>query len=263
MTHNNQYLIVLRHGQTLPNLLLAEAINSYFYALSGSDTTIGLTELGFVQAREAAMFIAEFLGKNRLAKIYCSQFKRTSQTADVVQAQLPNRPVVIEDVRIAKRNYGEFWNITYAGVEALFPEEYLKFAQLGGYLYRPPGGENYPDLENRLQSFMRDEIDSTDDNVCVSGHSVGALMLEQMLLGELTNYELVERYENIAVLNASVTIYTRRRIRRLFGVRIDPRGWFNNLRGRPNRTWTKVASYTPMSAKTLETAPKVPAKTQA
>ncbi len=256
MTEKDQYLIVLRHGQTLPNVLIEQPNNSYFYTLSGSDTTIGCTALGLVQVREAALFIAQFLKNIRIKKMFCSQFLRTQQTATVVQEVLPNHPPVIEDVRIAKRNYGQFWNITYAGVKALYPAEYLKFLTLGAYLYRPPNGENYPDLKNRLQSFLQDEIEPSDDHMLISGHSVGVLMLEQMLLGELTDYELVERYENIAVQNASVTIYKRKRIRRILGIRFDPVGWFNNWLGRPNRTWIKVTTYVPMSSQDTDTASK-------
>ncbi|HEY9756831.1 MAG TPA: histidine phosphatase family protein [Oculatellaceae cyanobacterium] len=254
MANYYQYLIVLRHGQTPPNMMIETPTDAHFYPVTGADTTIGMTVFGVEQVVEAAEFIVKFLGKLRLKRIFCSQFYRTRQTALLVQKALPYHPPVREDKRIAKRGYGDFWNITYAGVKALYPEEYAKFMEVGSYMYRPPGGENYPDLKVRLESFIADEIEGSDDNICISGHAAGVLMLEQMLLGELTNYELVERYDNIAVLNATVTVYRRLILPKVFGVRLAPPAWFRNLCGLNQRpAWKKVASFVP-SASTRKVA---------
>ncbi len=241
-----QYVVVIRHGQTLPNILLAQSTNSHFYAVTGSDETIGLTQLGFIQAREAALFLAQLFRRKSVARIYCSQFLRTRSTAEVIQSVLPNKPQILEDRRVAKRHYGDFWNITYSGVKALYPDEYQKFIAQGGFIYRPPAGENYVDLKLRLLDFIRDEIDSSNDNVVISTHSAAALMLEQLLLGEMTDAELVARYDEIAVPNASVVVYKRVAARRpIFKRRLEIIGWVKRLFGYRHNTWKKCSSFTP------------------
>jgi broad specificity phosphatase PhoE len=245
---NYQYLVVLRHGQTPPNVFIETETDAHFYPVTGADTTIGMTIYGVEQVVLAAEFICNFLSqrKVRLKKIFCSQFYRTRQTANIVQKTLRYFVPVREDKRIAKRHYGDFWNITYAGLKALYPEEYARFREVGSYMYRPPNGENYPDLKERLQSFCQDEIDSCTDDICVSGHAAGVLMLEQILLGELTDYELVERYDNIAVLNATVTVYRRLTIPKLLNA---PAAWVRLACGLERRpAWKKVASFVPHSS---------------
>lgn len=246
---HSQYVIVVRHGLTLSNLLLEQATDAYYYEITGADTNIALTSLGFIQVDDATSFLAQFLGALRVARIYCSEYLRTRQTAESAQRALPNHPPIIEDKRIAKRNYGLFWNITYAGVRALFPEEYLKFAKVGAYFYRPPEGENYPDLKKRVVSFRDDKIDSTNENICVSTHSAAALMFEQVLLGEMSNDELVSRYDSVGVPNATISIYKRvAGNTRICGIRLDPIGWFKRCFGMRHKTWEKVVTFTPRSA---------------
>ena len=151
-----QYLIVLRHGETHPNVLAQQPTDKLHYEVTGSDQEIGLTSRGLAQIRETCvLFLVPFLREARIqiSRIDCSQFKRTREAAQILQETLPNKPPIVQDPRVAKRNYGEFWNITYRGVAELFPEEYDLFRTLGGFQYRPPGGENYLDLRNRLLEF--------------------------------------------------------------------------------------------------------------
>jgi broad specificity phosphatase PhoE len=250
-TPSHQYVVVIRHGQTIPNILIEQSTDSYFYEVTGADETIGLTELGLIQAKEAGLFLASLFRRRSVARIYCSQFFRTRSTAEVIQSVLSNKPQIVEDRRIAKRHYGDFWNITYNGVKALYPEEYRQFLLHGGYRYRPPSGENYVDLKLRLLDFVHDEIDCSVGNIVISTHSAAALMLEQLLLGEMTDSELVERYDEIAVPNASVTVYKRIAARRLIlGQRLDIVGWFKRLFGLRHQTWRKCISYTPVAVST-------------
>jgi broad specificity phosphatase PhoE len=243
---SDQYVAVIRHAQTIPNILVEQSTDSHFYEVTGSDETIGLTSFGLIQAREAALFLALLFRRRKIARIYCSQFFRTRSMAEVIQSVLPNKPEIVEDRRIAKRHYGDFWNITYNGVKALYPEEYQRFLLEGGYLYRPPSGENYVDLKLRVLDFVRNEIDSSDENFAISTHCAAALMFEQQLLGEMTDAELVERYDAIGVPNGSVVVYKRIAGRwRIFGKRLDVVGWVKRLFGLRHETWRKCSSFTP------------------
>jgi hypothetical protein len=67
----------------------------------------------------------------------------------------------------------------------------------------------------------------------------------------MTDSELVERYDEIAVPNASVTVYKRIAARRLIlGQRLDIVGWFKRLFGLRHQTWRKCISYTPVAVST-------------
>lgn len=246
-----QYVVVIRHGQTIPNLLVQHFTENHFYEVTGSDETVGLTELGISQIKEAGFFLALLRRRVKVARLYCSQFFRTRSSAEVIQSILPGHPQIVEDPRIAKRHYGDFWNITYSGVKALYPEEYEKFLQQGGYFYRPPNGENYADLKVRVNDYIHEVIDGTEDSIAIATHSAVALVLEQLLLGEMTDAELVQRYDAMSVSNASVVIYKRVAGGRLvFGRRIDFVGWLKRLLGMRHASWVRWASFTPPCAAT-------------
>ncbi|MFX6972947.1 hypothetical protein ABTH74_19365, partial [Acinetobacter baumannii] len=53
MKKSYQYLVVVRHGRTLANVLTARPTSEHFYPVVGSDQALGLTETGVFQARKA------------------------------------------------------------------------------------------------------------------------------------------------------------------------------------------------------------------
>ena len=243
-----QYVVVIRHGQTIANLLVQQSTEKHFYEVTGADESVGLTALGLAQAKEAGRFLASLSPRTRIARLYCSQFFRTRASAEAIQSILPKKPEIVEDSRIAKRHYGDFWNITYGGVKALYPKEHEKFLRQGGFTYRPPNGENYVDLQQRVNDFIHDVINSTQDSIAIVTHSVVTLVLMQQLLGELTDAELIEHYDAMSVPNASIVIYKRISGRLLiFGHRINIVGWLKRFVGMRHVSWMRWASFTPSS----------------
>jgi broad specificity phosphatase PhoE len=214
MTHNNwQYLVLMRHGRTPANKAVVEETDSHFYSVSGSDETIKLDGTGELQTTWVGRLLAMLFPAphRRIHRIHASGFRRVTQSAERVSAELGYTPVISTDRRLNKRSYGEFWNISYKGVEELYPGEHELFVALGQLLYRPPGGENYLDLFARTDDFHDSElIEPSGDNTLVLTHLVVVLALMRRLDG-LTDEEVVRLYDEMAMPNGYVRIYRRRR----------------------------------------------------
>jgi probable phosphoglycerate mutase len=204
-----QYIILVRHGESFANKALVLSGCGLYYADSGSDLEIGLTDRGHTQSSEVGRLIARLFPAHRpLKRVWTSHFRRTRQSADSIVDCLCYETERMSDVRLSKRDYGIFWNLTYRGVKELHPEEWERFQIVGPLRYRPPSGENYGDVFDRVDEFIEEEIDPSSGNHLIVTHSVVVLSFERTLEG-LDEHEVVRRYEEIALPNAHVKIYTR------------------------------------------------------
>lgn len=205
-----QYLALMRHGHSYANAAIKKGTDSHYYSVSGSDQSVELDERGRQEAAYSADLLAELFPRTRpLSRVWTSSFRRVTQSAETVAAKL-NYPVEMSiDARLAKRSYGQFWNLTYRGVEELFPNEHELYAQQGKLAYRPPGGENYFDLFARVDQFLDAELNSATGNVLVVTHLVVILALQRRFDG-LTVDEVVNKYEDVAIANGTVLLYRRR-----------------------------------------------------
>ena len=80
-----EYLALVRHGETLPNILVEQQAQGLFYEVSGADETVTLTEFGVEQIVSVGKWLAKLFTKdNPLARILVSGYKRTDQSADPV-----------------------------------------------------------------------------------------------------------------------------------------------------------------------------------
>ncbi len=203
-----EYLALVRHGETLPNILVEQQAQGLFYEVSGSDETVTLTEFGVEQIVSVGKWLAKLFTKdNPLARILVSGYKRTHQSAYHIESQLPYKPGRKEDRRFDKRSYGDFWNITYRGVQELHPEEYERFLQEGPLLYCPPGGENYPQLFARVSEGLADVTKASGNHLIVC-HLVVFLAIQRELEGHEDEH-VHERYEASALPNGHVRLYKR------------------------------------------------------
>ena len=208
-TQARQYLVLVRHGESFANKALALSGCGLYYASSGSDLEIGLTDNGHAQSSEVGQLISRLFPAHRpLKKIWTSQFLRTRQTAHNIRQCLHYDAEHTSDDRLAKRDYGMFWNLTYRGVKEMHPEEWERFQIVGPLRYRPPEGENYPDVFDRVDEFIEEEIDPSSGHHLIVTHSVVVLSFERTIEG-LADHEVVKRYEEIALPNAHIKIYAR------------------------------------------------------
>lgn len=203
-----EYLVLVRHGETLPNVLVEQQAQGLFYEVSGSDETVGLTDLGIEQLIAVGKRLAKlFTRDNPIARILTSGYKRTKQSADHIEEQLLNKPERVEDRRLDKRSYGDFWNITYRGVQELHPEEYERFLKEGPLNYCPPNGENYPQLFARVASGLAD-ISKLSGNQVLICHLVVFLAIQRELDGH-SDAQVYADYEASSLPNGHVRLYKR------------------------------------------------------
>ncbi len=117
---------------------------------------------------------------------------------------------VHEDPRLREAERGVFHTYTPNDVENHFPLEKRRKALEGLYHYRPPGGENWPDVELRIHSFLSTvNRDMSGANVLIVAHGHW-LILFQRLVHHFSIQEALSRYEGRVAPNASVTTYISR-----------------------------------------------------
>lgn len=194
-------VVFVRHGQSTGNLLTEEEragrpLGTNFYQLTPT-------------GREQARLTGEWLCANFPApdKILRSFYERTRETADLLYPGLPME----DDYRLAEVNRGIWHVMTDSEVRLYNPGDIRLRERLGRYHYRPTGGENWPDAQERARSFRRTLRECYAEEklvVCVThGHWI---LLFQSINEHLPFEKVVRRYEQKQLVdNASVLIYKR------------------------------------------------------
>lgn len=210
MQQDPQYLVLVRHGLSLANVYMTQPTDAHYYEVSGSDLMVALAEQGRTQSTQAGRILARvFKGKRRFKKLRLSPFNRVVQSSDLIEVELGYPVDRKEDDRLKKRSYGIFWNVSYKGVEELFPDEHARFKADGDLLYRPPEGENYFDVFDRTDDFIVEEVNSdTSANMLVVTHSVVMLAFLRALTG-LPDEEVVRQYHDVSLANGAILVFKR------------------------------------------------------
>lgn len=127
-------LIVVRHGETLENM--KKIVQGQTYGT--------LSKKGMEQAK----LLARRLKKEKLDVIFSSDLNRARNTAREIARFHPGAPVMYSNL-LRERNLGEFEGKTW--------QEYNTARDASGlpkYMWRPRGGENYPDIVERAKKFL-------------------------------------------------------------------------------------------------------------
>lgn len=143
-------LILVRHGETEWNIE---------HRVQGQRDVL-LNKKGKEQARKVALR----LKNERIDVIYSSDLKRAKHTALEI-AKFHKVPLKYYKL-LRERSFGK--------IEGMPVEEYRKMRERTGlpvYLYRPPGGENYVDLQKRVKKFLEEiKKKHSKENVLVVSH---------------------------------------------------------------------------------------------
>jgi broad specificity phosphatase PhoE len=194
-------IIFVRHAESQGNTMTADA-----RAECPKGTNLyALTELG----RQQAAMTGEWL-RERFPNpdgFYTSYYTRTGQTAALCY---PDRQPYVDE-RLAEAQRG-IWHIrSRAWIAEHMPWEIEARERTGDYHYRPPGGENWPDIELRIRSFnhtIHRRYARRTLVLVVHGHW---LLLWRKLAHHWTIDEVVSSYQrrgpHAPAANASVTIY--------------------------------------------------------
>jgi broad specificity phosphatase PhoE len=193
-------LVLVRHAESKGNVLSVDDRASYEVATHD----YGLTERG----REQAELTGEYLRKrfDGFDFYYTSYYRRAKETMTLLYPDAKVR----EDPRLAEAQRGIYHAMTRSEITERFPHELIRKDREGLYHYRPLGGENWPDVELRIHSFLgtlaRDGAGQSG-LIVVHGHW---LLLFQRLIHHFSIDEALTRYRAGVFENASVTVYRGR-----------------------------------------------------
>jgi broad specificity phosphatase PhoE len=181
-------LIAVRHGESVVNVAFpaADAAGVEDAGVSGSDAEVPLTEAGRVQARDLGTWLAS--RSPRPDVVLSSPYVRARQTTDIMLdglRQLTGRASEVRvDERLRDRELGVLEMQTATAIRRRFPDEAARRHKVGEFLYRPAGGESFPDVALRLRSLLRDiSDDHAGRRVLIVGHDAIVLLLRYVIEG--------------------------------------------------------------------------------
>src|SRR5271157_1553607 len=205
-------LYVVRHGQSERNVMkdaakLKGAAPTWSDGVRDQDTP--LTPYGVLQALSVGVAFREKhpFKSDDFDILYVSPYLRARQTAEEIVRGLGYYPRIVVEERIREIEFGILDGLSAEGIRVKYPEEVARRAKEGKYYYRPPGGENRPDVNLRLHSFIDTLVRSNVNQVVgVVCHSVVVLCLRHLLeRWDEASYLQVDKEQDVK--NASVTTY--------------------------------------------------------
>lgn len=210
-------LVLVRHAESEGNILTADERAGFCLATHAYP----LTERGRKQATLTGQHLHKQFGKFDIN--YVSYYERSKETMRIMYPDAK----IYEDPRLAEAQRGIYHTMTSSEIELKFPEEIKRKIREGLYHYRPLGGENWPDVELRIHSFLGTlNRDYGGMNVLIVVHG-NWLLLFQRLIHHFSIEEAVKRYQNHIFKNASVTTYDGKKRLTLVNENIVP--WANQL----------------------------------
>jgi 2,3-bisphosphoglycerate-dependent phosphoglycerate mutase len=178
-------ITAVRHGQSTANaaFALADATGALTVPITARDADLDLTRLGRAQAAALGRRLAE----NPPAVVYCSPYRRTRQTLDEIltalaEAGAPPPKRIRFDERLRDRETGAWEMQTYAALRRDYPDEMARRDRIGPYYFRPPCGENFPDVALRVRSLLRDALpEAAGQRLLLVTHDAVVLILRLIL----------------------------------------------------------------------------------
>lgn len=190
-------LVLVRHAESEGNIRTADERAGFSVATHA----YGLTERGKKQATITGQYLRKRFEK--FDTYYVSYYERSRQT---MRLMYPDAHVY-EDPRLAEAQRGIWHTMTRDEITARYPDEIRRKEREGVYHYRPIGGENWPDVELRIHSFLGTLARDCDGQTVLMVVHGNWLILLQRLLHHFSIEEGVRRHEAGPFENASVTVY--------------------------------------------------------
>jgi probable phosphoglycerate mutase len=201
-------LILIRHGQSAANVAFpkADAGGLLESGLTGRDTDVELTDLGREQAKAIGHWLATLPADRLPQVVITSPYHRARETWRIAaETSGLDLPAPTTDDRLVDRLLGDLEMLTRAAIADRFPDESGRWKAAGEYQYRPPGGETFGDIAERLSSFLADlNRDHAGERVVVVAHDAVVLTMRSVIEG-LTWDQVAAVAATGHVLNASIT----------------------------------------------------------
>jgi broad specificity phosphatase PhoE len=180
-------LTIVRHGQSVANAaVLAEAAGHPGAEVFGPDADVRLSDLGRRQAIAVGYWWAALPAGRLPDVVLSSPYLRARQTLDLAAATASGRGARVSaarvDDRLRDRGMGELEMMSRRQVAERFPEEARRRQATAEFVYRPPGGESFGDIADRLASLLVDvRRDHDGCRVLLVAHDAVVLMLRYLL----------------------------------------------------------------------------------
>ncbi len=163
-------IFLIRHGESIQN-------TKENYQIGLPDFQVYLSAKGQEEAREAGIFLKEYLAKNDIdyhdATLWVSPYKRTRQTAEIINEQLKIARIK-EDITLIEQRYGLFSDKEISLIKEMFPEEFKFYDnhwQNNGKFYaKMPQGESPMDVALRTKLFLATIFRDQNDPLFVVSH---------------------------------------------------------------------------------------------
>jgi broad specificity phosphatase PhoE len=169
-------LYIMRHGRTL----YQGRLKNYTYPPAEKINAVSITKTGEKIVRQTARQLPRF------DIIFCSDIKRTYQTAKIVQEITKSGPI-IKDKLLRDTHLGIYHDRPKKEYYDQFPRPEIVLKS------RPPGGDSWGDVWARLEKFVK-KIDS-DKNILIVSHG-DPLWLMQGILKKWTIQKTYQKKEN-------------------------------------------------------------------
>ena len=170
-------ILIARHAETIYN---ANA------RMQGQMAHTPLTRAGIAQAEAMGVALAQALGPKPDIDIWASPAGRTLQTVSIVAEHLGHDFFGIRtDPRLLEIDVGDWEGRPYADIVA--EEGPILCMERRVFTRRPPNGEWYPAIAERLRGWLADL--APDRDVLVISHGITLRVLRGLLGGGVGEYE--------------------------------------------------------------------------
>lgn len=211
-------LWLVRHGESAANVagLAAYVARHPQVDLPTRDADIPLSARGERQARALGRWLAERPARERPTVVLTSPYARAFDTARLIveaggAASGPAFGVddLVLDERVREKELGLFHNLTRYGIEERHPEQWAFRQLVGPFYYRPPNGESWADVVQRLRGVFESMlVQYAGERVMVVCHQLVIYCARYVLEG-MTEAQVVALAREHDVANCSVTTYER------------------------------------------------------
>ena len=204
--------VLVRHAESLGNIAdrLAHDRLSDRLDLDVRDADMPLSPLGQDQARALGRHLTDLAPDRRPSKVFSSPYVRALDTADGALRQAGLQLHLEVDERLRERELGIFDGMTSQGIRRAHPAESERRQWLGKYYYRPPSGESWCDVVQRVRQFLlnmsMEQLES--ERVWVFTHQAVILAFRVAFEG-LSEKEVLHIDLSTNLANCSITRYER------------------------------------------------------
>ncbi|MGL5866308.1 MAG: histidine phosphatase family protein [Dermatophilaceae bacterium] len=226
-------LVVVRHGQSTANVAFAQAAATGLLdaGVTGRDVDVELSTLGWQQAAALGRWLSDPATSWAPDVVFSSPYRRARHTwqraADVAATGGRPVPAALTDDRLGDRRMGQLELMTPAAVAHQYGAEIARRLAVRDFSYRPPEGESFTDIADRVRSLVADlHRDHPGQRVLLVAHDAVVLML-RFVLEQLTVEQLAVIAETQPVANASITRFVARQ----GGMQLDRYNLIDHLDG--------------------------------